>query len=273
MKRRGAAVSSGGDLQIVGGVVSGSVISSGGQVEGLTITSAYGQWSAGGVNVIDGATVRNGANAGIRIDQGGSISGLFVAFSPFDVVNSGGVADGTVIGSGGGLTILGGVASGTVVGSGGELLILDGAARGSVVGSGGFLVDDGVASGTVVNHGGTEKVDRGGIASGTVVSGGGSQTVLAGGVASDTTVMPGGVEFVSPGGTTRRTLLSGGSENIWRGAMRAVARSAVAVSSVFTGGRLGAWSPAAGGRSSKPAGWRTVQRLSTARIRSFIRAG
>src|SRR5215469_915196 len=97
----GTVVSSGAfEFVEAGGIASGSVVSSGGFVE-LPLTSAYGQWSPTGPNVIDGVTAQSGAIVSLEIFQGGAISGFVVLGGGGVLVFSGGVASGTVVSSGG----------------------------------------------------------------------------------------------------------------------------------------------------------------------------
>jgi fibronectin-binding autotransporter adhesin len=223
--------------QDVFGVASGSVVSSGGIeyvdsggiVSGTTVSSGGGQYVFSTGTAI-GTMVKGGAQLNVRgttsnvVLSGGSPGGFAI-----DTVYFGGRAVSTTLETSSILGIFG-VASGSIVSSGGELSLFPGGhgnlttisaggteyidANGTEIGaliSGGTQLDFGVASGGTV-FAGSAVVESGGIASNTTVLSGGTLFVLSSGVADPTIVSSGGSEVVSGGGTDLGALVSGGTQ-------------------------------------------------------------
>ncbi len=188
------ATIAGGGVEVVepGGVISGAVILSGGEI------ANYG--SASGTRISGGGTdyVQSGAQeVGATITSGG-----------LDVVDAGGFTNGALV-LRGGEVVNNGLASGTQV-SGGVDYIQGGAKEvGATIASGGIDVVGvgGVANGAVVSSGG-EFVNNGS-ASGTRVSGG-LDYVLGGAQETAATIASGGTDIVEAGGVTNGTVISSG---------------------------------------------------------------
>jgi autotransporter passenger strand-loop-strand repeat protein len=114
-----------------------------------------------------------------------------------------GEADGTIVNSGGTITMYGGVAIGGKVLSGGSLDAYGGDTYRTVVS--GSMLDGGTAFGTIVNGSFTVT----GIATNTTVKKGGKMVVD--GEAKGTTILRGGTETVIGGGRDSKMLVNGGS--------------------------------------------------------------
>jgi autotransporter passenger strand-loop-strand repeat protein/autotransporter-associated beta strand protein len=254
-------VVNGGDLILSGGTASDTIVSSGGTLDVLsggladpTIIYAFGQEvvSAGGID--NGALISGGDQDVYGSAVGATVfAGAQFLFQGVQIVESGGVASGTVVNSDG-VQYVYGSASGTVVSSGGnEYIESGGVASGTVVKSGGSedVVYGGVASGTVVSSGGTIDlpltsaygvwspivttvvidgvtiqsgaivdltIDQGGSISGFIVASGGNESIDSGGVAGGTVISSDGSESVSSGGIANGTVVgSGGDEYVFYG--------------------------------------------------------
>jgi autotransporter passenger strand-loop-strand repeat protein len=189
--------------QIVYGVASGTVVSSGGSEQ------------VGSGGVADGTVLRNGGEQfvlGVGDGEGGDgvASGTVVSGGAQIVY---GVADGTVLSNGGVQSVQGGVASGTVVDNGGiEEVDFGGVIDGTVVSSGGadYVGQGGVASGTVVDNGGLVDVNNDGTLGGAVVDNGTLDFDFSYGIDSFSGTLTGGGSLVVLGGRT--LLVMGGGE-------------------------------------------------------------
>jgi autotransporter passenger strand-loop-strand repeat protein len=207
----GTTIDSGGSQQVTsGGTASGTTVSSGGtQYDAGT---ASGTTLSGGSQDVFGSaagtTIDNGGSQ--QVISGGTASGTTVSSggTQYDA----GTASGTTL-SGGTQDVFGSAIDTTIDSGGAQDVVSGGLANGTVVSSGGVQYDAGTASnttisggdqqvfgsadGTTISSGGIEQVISGGIASGTTVSSGGSQFVA--GIASATTVAGGTVEVFSGG--------------------------------------------------------------------------
>lgn len=134
-------------------------------------------------------------------------------------VSSGQMDTGDVVLSGGTLEVLSGGVISNTIDSGHVLIDAGGIAFGTNVGSGGvenFLASGGSAVETIVNSGGLFEVNIGGFALSTTVNNGGIELLVLRGVTSDTLVEAGGVEIVSFTGavTSDTVVLAGGVQVI-----------------------------------------------------------
>jgi autotransporter passenger strand-loop-strand repeat protein len=146
------------------------------------------------------------------VSSGQTSVGLTLNSGDLLFVLDGGIAIDTTVITGTEVVNSGGIASGTMVEDSGVESV-DGIASGTVVkGSGSVEGVAGIAIGTVVSSGGEQNV--GGIASSTVVSSGGTEDVASGGTAINTRVLDGGQQVVFAGGTTSGSLLSGSTTTI-----------------------------------------------------------
>ncbi len=155
-----------------------------------------------GCGIALGTVVSRGG--GLSVSAGGLASGAVLSSGGFEGVSAGGIASGTRV-SGGFLSVQGGLVVDTVLAG------VSGAFAGAAVSSGG------IASGTVVLSSGGISVSSGGMDVGTILSSGG-ETVSFGGVASNTTAFSAGNVTVSSGGVAIGTTLNGGFENLLSGA-------------------------------------------------------
>jgi fibronectin-binding autotransporter adhesin len=170
---------SSGGLDIVFGVASGTVISSGGS------ESVASGGTASGTMVNDGGEQ--------NVFSGGTALSTTVNSVGFIDIFSGGVVSDTALN--GGIETVNGTASGTVIGSGGRDAVFSG----------------GVTINTRINNGGQETVEPGGRASGTIISSGGRQQELSGGTAIGTIVSSGGTAVVEGGLLELANAPNGGS--------------------------------------------------------------
>ncbi len=165
-----------------GGVASGTVVTSGGE---LIVSSG-------------------GAATSVTISRGGTL----------DLVG-GGIAQATF--SGGTLILPSTTATGQVVNGSmvAELVLSSATMSGAAVTGSGLLKVSagGVADGRMIGSGGTQFVNSLGVASGTVLAGG-QEVVFAGGIASSSTVSSGGDLVVSGGLASGANLLPAAS-SIW----------------------------------------------------------
>jgi autotransporter passenger strand-loop-strand repeat protein len=217
----------GGEIDVLsGGTLIGGTVSSGGN----DVVESGG--------VISGTTVDDGG--GVEVAAGGTTFGIVLNDPGQESVGVGGTASATVIdgglqavfGSAADTQIIsgtqdvesGGMATGVTVGSGGFFLVLSGASASDVtVLSGGQieLIGGGTISGLTVSSGGIEAIDTtvssGQTVTTAVVSSAGVQYVLHGGTAIGTTVDSGGIQQVQ--GTTTGTVLvgSGATQNVSSG--------------------------------------------------------
>src|SRR5262249_17888886 len=154
--------------------------------------------------VASGTTVSSGGVQIVSEDLNGTFGsaiGTVVGSSGTLIVSSGGIASGAILNDLAAVQIisLGGIAIGTVVSSGGQAIVSSGTASGTVVSSGGSAVifAGGTASATVILTDGSEVVSLGGLdISGTLS---GSETVF--GTVSSATIGNGGSLTVSSGAT------------------------------------------------------------------------
>ena len=228
-----------GTFTIDNGTVSGTTSGTIDVAAGATLVLDGTFRNAGTINVLGGTIDLSGTISGTGVDEIGSGGTL--------VVTSGGLADLTLLLSGGteiissggsdvGALISGGeqdvfgLATGASVFGGSQVIEAGGAASGTIVSSGGMvLVNSGAKlTGAVVSSGGTEIVSAGGSDVGAKISGGeqdvfglasgatvfaGYQVIEAGGVASGTTVSSGGIVVLNAGATLiSAAVRSGGTE-------------------------------------------------------------
>ena len=167
-------------------------------------------------------------SAGISVLSGGAIN-----------VNSGGMADDTMIGSGGmGFVFSGGRDSDTTI-SGQQQVWGGGTASGGHIVNGGSQFVYGTESASTVTSGGAQYIDLGGTVANGMVNSGGWQYVFGGGTASNNTIANGGYQDVYSGGkTTGTTLETGAWEFVWGGGL--------ATGTTVSGGYLNVW---AGGQA------------------------
>jgi fibronectin-binding autotransporter adhesin len=170
-----------------------------------------------GVQQLNGAytynpTVYSGGQ--LLLSGGNIIETYYNAGQSYDaVIDKGGteVVSGTVGGEAG----YWGVANSTVVASGGTLSIhAGGEAINADIYSGGVMNNDSFSMGAAVN--GTLNDNAGGTATNTSLGGGGVMDVWSGGVAQATNLYSAGEELVQGGGnSTGTTIGSGGFEGVW----------------------------------------------------------
>jgi autotransporter passenger strand-loop-strand repeat protein len=188
-----------------GGVVSNTIVSSGGQ---LRINPS---------GAASGTRVFSGGNETITFGAG-SATGTVVFNGGLQFV--GGTAISTLVSSGGTQSTFGGVASGTTVLSGGLLFVEFGAtAINAVLSSGASATVDqsSIAGGTTVLSGGLQQLFVGGSASGTVLNGG--KEIVSGNSTKEqlALVNSGGLELVSASGILASATISGGTVEIGNG--------------------------------------------------------
>jgi autotransporter passenger strand-loop-strand repeat protein len=200
------------DLVLSGGTAMAVVLAGGGaQSVGSGATSLATTIDASGYDVI--------VSSAFAADTVVNASGLEIL--------SGGVTAGTVVQSGGLEWIEAGQTTSTILQGGLEILAFGGVAQGTMVGSGAaqHVSAGGLASGTVVATGGTELVAGGPHGSGqsppsyasgmtvsTVLQSGGTEVVSVGGVAQGTVLGSGGVLILLPGGMATSTQFAGGTQ-------------------------------------------------------------
>jgi fibronectin-binding autotransporter adhesin len=193
-----------GGIEVVnsGTVDSAATITLGGDQVVLATASAVSATVAtsGRQDVLGSATATlvSGLNGRMVISSGGHASGDRIFSGGVETINNGGVTTGTFVSGIGGafateLLNAGGVASNTSVGSGGRI-----------------LVSGGTTSNAVISSGATETVFSGGTAVSTTVSGG-AETVSSGGTLTGATLSGGKVEIMSSGtaGSSTITISSG----------------------------------------------------------------
>jgi autotransporter passenger strand-loop-strand repeat protein/autotransporter-associated beta strand protein len=163
----------------------------------------------------------------LTISAGQTSSGIVVLSGGFELVDSGGVASGSVLSGGHETVSFGGTAIGTVVSTGGLEWLSSGASISTTVNSGGKQeVDYGTASATIVNSGGYQEVFSSTV-TGTKVDGG-YQLVEQGATAIATAINSGGLQLTVLGATSGTTVNSGG--------LQVVADSAVATGTTINSG-------------------------------------
>jgi autotransporter passenger strand-loop-strand repeat protein len=177
----GARISGGTEIISSGGVATGDTIFAGSQVVSSGGTASSTIVSGGGLFVLAG-----GVADPVVISSGGS-----------ETVSVGGTDDGALIS--GGTQFVYGLASGAAVFTGSQVVESGGTASGTTVGSGSkeIVLSGGTALGTALSSG--SEIDIYGSVSGFVVSAGITLVVGAGGTA--TTVLSGGSETVASGGS------------------------------------------------------------------------
>jgi len=205
MQMSGAATSitigSGGTEVVNSGTVdSAATITLGGdQIVRATAMAISATVATSGRQDVQGtasATLVSGLNGREVVSSGGHAVGARVFSGGVEQVLSGGTTTGTFVSGVGGafateLLNAGGVASNTSVGSGGRIVI-----------------SGGTTSNAVISSGGTELVFSGGTASSTTVSAG-IETVSSGGVLAGATISAGGLVEINVGGSGTITISSG----------------------------------------------------------------
>jgi autotransporter passenger strand-loop-strand repeat protein len=264
-------------------VADGGVIADTTSELGVLIVSAGGRAINVGVNagrVVSGTMViEAGATASVTSQntvydvtlQGGDMT-VFAAGSAWAtqvkadaVLTALGVLTGTVVSSGGSVTVSSGGQdiSGSILLGGAETVEAGGTALGALIYGGGVItaassgvVSGGAASGTVnvqaggsavgvaLQSHGSAVVSAGGTAIGLVVAGG-SESVLAGGTDSGTTVSA-GTMAVSAGGLAENTTVVAGSALILSGGSESVTPYGSAVGVTLQGGRMSVGSQGVG---------------------------
>ncbi len=206
-----------GGLQTVAGTASGTTVQSGGSQSvssgGVALATNI---SAGGTETVSagGLASRSYVSSGgvLQVQSGATASATMVQSSGQEVVSGGGVSVAAVIGVGG-LEYVFGQTSAAQVTSGSQVVQSGGVTQGSVLSGGTQTVSaGGNASGTVVRAGGVQMV-TGGLASGTVVSSGGAEVLQSHGGAIST-VLSGGVLSAGSGTNTNGTMVSSGGVEI-----------------------------------------------------------
>ncbi|WP_244877689.1 Hint domain-containing protein [Acetobacter cibinongensis] len=194
-----------------------AVVESGGQASNTTVNGNL--YVSGGAQVTS-TIVGSGGNE--YVQAGATVSNTLVQASGQEVVGSNGLALNTVV-SGAGAHIWmndGGVTSGAILSAGGTQGVGAGNAVGTIVGSGGGLTVvsnqvAGSAVSAVINNGGSATIYGGGVVSNTTVNDGGTLTVSQSATVADTTVNNGGSAVVKTGaGIGDLTVMSGGSATI-----------------------------------------------------------
>jgi autotransporter passenger strand-loop-strand repeat protein len=192
-------VGSGGIEAVNSGTVdSAATITLGGdQVVRATATAISATVATSGRQDVLGsasATLVSGLNGRDVVSSGGHVTGGRVFSGGIEQVLSGGTTTGTFVSGVGGafateLLNAGGVASNTSVGSGGRILVSGGTTSNAVISSGGseLVFSGGTASSTTVS-GGTETVSSGGVLAGATISGGGLVEIKASGSAGSSTI-------------------------------------------------------------------------------------
>jgi fibronectin-binding autotransporter adhesin len=183
-RANGTTVDSGATLVVdAGGNASGTKLNSGATLE------VFG--------TVSGTVVSNGVT--FVVEPGGVASATTIQSGGTETVSAGGTDRGASVS--GGLQLDFGLASGVTVFTGSQVVESGGVASGTTVDSGGTLVIDagGNASGVTLNSGATLEVF--GTVSGTTVNNGVTFVVESGGAASATTIHSGGTEAVAAGGT------------------------------------------------------------------------
>ncbi|MBE6367856.1 MAG: hypothetical protein E7052_08125, partial [Lentisphaerae bacterium] len=112
-----------------------------------------------------------------------------------------------------------GIANGTIVSSGGKLYVL-GEANSTTISYGGsmYVSIGGKANSTTVSAGGNMHVSSGGVATSTTVNSRGYLSISNGGTATNTTVNSGGALYISSGGTATAITENGGYVDVAEGA-------------------------------------------------------
>jgi autotransporter passenger strand-loop-strand repeat protein len=221
------AVGSGQLQSVVGGSVSGTLLSGGVQYVYAGLASAT-HVQSGTQDVFGGSVVSSViGSGGIEVVCGGVVSGTQVTSATQTI--SGGIVNATTLASGASQYILNGSASGTLLGSDCTQVIASGVVTGTVVGSAASqVVSGGHVFSTVVNSGGTQDIS-GGAVTATKVFGGGSQ-IVSGGVVSNSLLIDGAAEIVSSGAS------AAGTQTIEAGSVIASAGATFTGTVAFIGG-------------------------------------
>ena len=229
-----------------GGIVNGTVVSSGGTAYiskgGITNNTEVNSNGAEAISggIANGTVVNSGGSE--YITSGGIASSTVINNGGSEYIYSGGIAKGTVVNSGGSENIhLGGIASGIIVNSGGHLWIeldsyisksssnAESVIKGVTLHSGARLlmqlnaganldIDSKDIYTAITLNGGTDNILSGGIVRRSIVNSGGGEHIHLGGIASSTIINNGGSESVYLGGIASRTMVnSGGSLSIHSG--------------------------------------------------------
>jgi autotransporter passenger strand-loop-strand repeat protein len=219
----------------VGGVTTGTAVSSGGTENVAGIASATIISSGGAENVLAGgvasaATVLNGGSQ--TVFKHGTASSTIVSSGGQEIVSSGASAVSGTVRSGGQETVnSGGTASATTVG-GTEVVFAGGQAVDAMVLSGATQVlRGGTATSTTVASGGVETISAG---TATAMTVSGSAVVSSGGTANATVIDSGGYELVMSGGLVSGATLSGGTLEIKSGGLAASSTITFATTSSST---------------------------------------
>ncbi len=197
----GDHVASGGTFKVeAGGVASGTIV------------------SGGGVDDVFGSQTQASINGSATIEAGGSADHLTVSNGGVLDVLAGGAANATTVQAGGSALVMSGAStSGSTIAVGGVEQVF-GVASVTSVGGSQTTFSGGTEIGTRILNGGNDTIAFSGTSLSATVSSGGIQTVLAGGIASSTTVAGSAYQLVS-GGTTTGTVVNGGIELLFSGAV------------------------------------------------------
>jgi autotransporter passenger strand-loop-strand repeat protein len=186
MQMYGATTSTtvgGGGIEVVnsGTVDSAALITSGGDQIVLATASAVSATVAtsGRQDILGSAsaTLVSGLNGRIVISSGGHATGDRIFSGGVETINSAGVTTGTFVSGIGGASATevvnsGGVASNTSVGSGGRILVSGGTTSNAVVSSGGseLVFTGGTIAGVITLSGGTLEIKSGGSAGSSTIA-------------------------------------------------------------------------------------------------------
>ncbi len=209
------------------------VIASGGTASNTTINGGN-QYISGGM--VNGTIISSG---GYQVIYSGGIgNGTFISGGGGQIIYSGGIANNTGIGGGsqytgghymliaGRQSISGGTANSAVIYSMGEQTVWEGVANDTIVSASGLqsIAFGGIANRTIINVDGSQFISFEGVANSTVVSGyldlygysHGScyQYILSGGTANVTAIKEGGNQIIESGGVANSTTISGRSEMV-----------------------------------------------------------
>ena len=162
---------------------------------------------------MSGVVLQSGGNNSMFVSEGGVANNTVVSSGGRLYVLSNGTAVNTMVSSGGGLTVSsGGTANSTTVDNGGHMVLdISGIANFTTVNYGGSvsIYDSGIANFTTVNYGGSVSIYDGGIVNYTTVGRGGCVCICFG-IANSTTVNNGGYVDVSSGGIANYTTVNNG---------------------------------------------------------------
>ena len=214
-----------------------------------------------GVDLTGSGTAISDPGNGQWVFNGGSASSSVVVNGITEtltggalIVTSGGIANTTADGPGGGIIVLGGTTSGTVLNGGFEAVFSGGVTNATAM-SGGIqdVWAGGTASGTLVYQGASQVVHSGGTAVGSSVGAFGSQDVQAGAIATGTLLLGGGVMNVRSGASTGGSDNAGGIINVF-GTDNTTTLTTGGVENVMSGGSAAGTIITSGGQQVISAG-------------------